>query len=499
MRHYSPRVRLGCSTVMGLPPAAADVAVASATVGTNTTTSAALNCNQQLSPLACQAQGSCIWLPVNGSFTPPGLVELVRLTALQFPSAFNPLSLAPCASFSPANPTCPSGCSSFLGQLSVSTVSSAAGVVCALKTCGATADRCYETADDWTIKRFIFSIVQACLPPATASVIPSCWPANGTCVPGAAPPSSPTPMPSSPTPTSDRTSSPGSPSLTVSSPAPVPGSTTKNSAATAPVPTPSTPGAGACPANATSFSDCVLGAGNCSWSAYCTVDTTNQQACYMLTSQDGCLAAPGCSWMPFQTSPQPGYNGTDGGGTVSSGNTSQYPPYSPMPPPSNAPYWPVSPAPGPQPEQGANLGPSNTSNWWEVPNHHGHGPFDVLTPPVALALIELNAAPLICDTLADTLAALRDGGFSGSPCERAGLCDLTNPSLPLLQQLLAAILPPQLAGITPCFGCKFALEGELGAWCRGASCGPPAAACWLCCAAVGHHSACLSLPDLLLP
>ena len=48
---------------------------------------------------------------------------------------------------------------------------------------------------------------------------------------------------------------------------------------------------------------------------------------------------------------------------------------------------------------------SNGEHWWEDPERSGHGPFDMLTPPVADALLKANASSTVCEALSSLLEA----------------------------------------------------------------------------------------------
>ena len=47
--------------------------------------------------------------------------------------------------------------------------------------------------------------------------------------------------------------------------------------------------------------------------------------------------------------------------------------------------------------------------WWSQPDHSGHGPFDLLTPPLADAWLRANASAALCDALASFLEAAPGG------------------------------------------------------------------------------------------
>lgn len=72
--------------------------------------------------------------------------------------------------------------------------------------------------------------------------------------------------------------------------------------------------------------------------------------------------------------------------------------------PCHAPQlWPI-------PELPADYFSGNGSEdaWWSQPEHNGHGLFDVLTPPIAAALLEQGASQAICPALSDLLHAAED-------------------------------------------------------------------------------------------
>lgn len=48
---------------------------------------------------------------------------------------------------------------------------------------------------------------------------------------------------------------------------------------------------------------------------------------------------------------------------------------------------------------------NHSDAWWANPHRSGHGPFDVITPPVADALLRANASAAICPTLSKLLEA----------------------------------------------------------------------------------------------
>ena len=93
--------------------------------------------------------------------------------------------------------------------------------------------------------------------------------------------------------------------------------------------------------------------------------------------------------------------------------------------------------------------------WWEQPDHHGHGPFDVITPPVADALLTYGAPPVLCNALSRLLVTL-ETDLTPDACYASGMC-----ADDVLASLWTAMRPQMgdspLASLEPCDVCMVAI------------------------------------------
>ena len=55
---------------------------------------------------------------------------------------------------------------------------------------------------------------------------------------------------------------------------------------------------------------------------------------------------------------------------------------------------------------------NDTDRWWNRPEDGGHGPFDMLTPPIANTLLEAKASGPVCQALTSLLQTM-SAGFDG--------------------------------------------------------------------------------------
>lgn len=100
--------------------------------------------------------------------------------------------------------------------------------------------------------------------------------------------------------------------------------------------------------------------------------------------------------------------------------------------------------------------PNTTADhWWTDPDRHGHGPFDLLTPPLAASLLAANASAALCPALSGLLMAASISD-PANLCESLGVC---TSLLPELQAIFAVLEEAGGPALDPCDGCNLLLEG----------------------------------------
>lgn len=109
--------------------------------------------------------------------------------------------------------------------------------------------------------------------------------------------------------------------------------------------------------------------------------------------------------------------------------------------------------------------PNATGRWWSDPDRSGHGPFDLLTPPLAAALLDANASATLCPALSGLLRAAQ--GNLSELCEASGVCGELSSGLDELAGVLEAAGGPALDVCDDCSellesACVWGLPGVLG-------------------------------------
>ncbi|PSC71100.1 putative DNA-3-methyladenine glycosylase 2 [Micractinium conductrix] len=192
-----------------------------------------------------------------------------------------------------------------------------------------------------------------------------------------------------------------------------------------------------------SFTECVLESSAeqaCSFygsSGSGACQTAWDSGCYRMSDEASCanMEGSGCSWVPFSSGSGPSP--------------------SPNPVPSvDLPPWKIWDVPQVPSEY---FSTNTTDKWWGQEDTSGHGPFDLLTPPLADALVRADASTIVCHALSDLLRA--GAANLTSACEST-FCGAHLPAFNALADVLEEAVGIRLP-VDACEACILGVEDGL--------------------------------------